>query len=153
VPRPARWRPASAPTPSRWACAAARRRPPGPGAGLTALILALLSCYGTLALVALLPLLGLGLALDDGLWAGTIALFVLLSLAALAAGLRHRVGLLPLLPGAAGGGLVLYALLVDYHALVELAGFVLLGAAVLWDLRRRRRQEARVLGLEAQHHG
>ncbi|QTF92020.1 MerC family mercury resistance protein, partial [Halomonas sp. BM-2019] len=121
--------------------------------GLAALALALLSCYGTLALVALLPLLGIGLALDDGLWAGTIALFVLLSLAALVAGLRHRVGPQPLLLGAAGGGLVLYALFVDYHALVELAGFVLLGGAVLWDLRRRRRQEARVLGLEARHHG
>lgn len=117
--------------------------------GLAALSLALLSCYGTLALVALLPLLGIGLALDEGLWAGAIALFVLLSLAALAAGLRHRVGPLPLLLGSTGGGLVLYALFVDYHGLVELAGFLLLGAAVAWDLRRRRRREAQVLGLEA----
>ncbi|WP_254275568.1 MerC family mercury resistance protein [Halomonas sp. 3H] len=117
-------------------------------AGLAALGLALLSCYGTLALVALLPLLGLGLALDEGLWAGTIALFVLLTLAALAAGIRRHRASLPTLLGAAGGGLVLHALFVDYRALVELSGFVLLASAVAWDLRRRRRREAQVLGLE-----
>ncbi|WP_302139351.1 MerC family mercury resistance protein [Halomonas alkalicola] len=116
-------------------------------AGLAALGLALLSCYGTLALAALLPLLGIGLALDEGLWAGAIALFVLLTLATLAAGIRHHRALAPTLLGAAGGGLVLHALFVDYRALVELAGFLLLGAAVAWDLRRRRRQEAQVLGL------
>jgi arsenite methyltransferase len=124
--------------------------------GLAALTLALLSCYGTLALVALLPLLGIGQALDEGLWASTIAIFVLLTLAALAAGIRRHRGFVPMLLGAAGGGLVLFALFIDYRALVELAGFLLLGAAVLWDLRRRRRQEAQVLGLglglEAQDH-
>lgn len=122
-------------------------------AGLAALGLALLSCYGTLSLAALLPLLGIGLALDEGLWAGAITLFVLLTLAALAAGIRRHRGLVPMLLGAAGGGLVLHALFVDYRALVELAGFLLLGAAVAWDLRRRRRREAQVLGLEARHHG
>ncbi len=116
--------------------------------GLAALSLALLSCYGTLALVALLPLLGIGLALDEGLWAGTITLFVLLSLGALAAGLRRRVGPLPLMLGSLGGGLVLHALFVDYRALVELFGFTLLGTAVALDLRRRRRQEAQILGLD-----
>ena len=116
--------------------------------GLAALALALLSCYGTLALVALLPLLGLGLALDERLWAGTITLFVLLSLGALAAGLRRRVGPLPLMLGSLGGGLVCYALFVDYRALVELFGFTLLGTAVALDLRRRRRREAQILGLD-----
>ncbi|WP_416137823.1 MerC family mercury resistance protein [Halomonas sp. HK25] len=116
--------------------------------GVAALALALLSCYGTLALVALLPLLGIGLALDEGLWAGSIAGFVLLTLAALAAGIRRHADYWPTMLGAMGGGLVLYALFVDYLALVELAGFVLLGSGVAWDLRRRRRRETQVLGLE-----
>ncbi len=116
--------------------------------GIAALTLALLSCYGTLALMALLPLLGLGLALDEGLWAGTIALFVLLSLATLATGIPRHGDYWPTLLGVAGGGLVLYALFVDYRALVELGGFLLLAGAIAWDLRRRRHREARVLGLD-----
>lgn len=116
--------------------------------GLAALALALLSCYGTLALVALLPLLGFGLALHEGAWAGAIATFVLLTLGPLVAGLRHQAGPWPALLGVVGASLVLHALFVDYHAPMEFAGFLALAAATLWDLRRRRREEARVLGLD-----
>ncbi|MDI5934539.1 MerC family mercury resistance protein [Halomonas kalidii] len=115
--------------------------------GIAALCLALLSCYGTLALVGLLPLLGIGLALDEGAWALAIAAFVLLTLATLAAGIRRHHAVGPTLLATAGSAPILYALFIDYHASVELAGFVLLAAATLWDLRQRRRQEARVLGL------
>lgn len=115
--------------------------------GIAALGLALLSCYGTLALAALLPLLGLGLALDDGAWAVAIAAFVVLTLAALAAGQRRHGAPGPLLLGIAGGGLILQALFIAYHPLVELAGFLLLAIAALRDRQARRRQEARVLGL------
>ncbi|MFP4137864.1 MAG: MerC domain-containing protein, partial [Halomonas sp.] len=115
--------------------------------GVVALVLALASCYGTLALAALLPLLGVGLAINEGAWATTIAVFVLLTLGVLGAGYRrHRATGPPLLAGA-GAALVLYALFIDYRALVELAGFVLLTGAALWDLYQRRRQEARLLGL------
>ncbi|PXY00017.1 MerC family mercury resistance protein [Halomonas sp. LBP4] len=115
--------------------------------GIAALCLALVSCYGTLALVGLLPLLGIGLALDEGAWALAIAAFVLLTLATLAAGIRRHHAFGPTLLATAGSATILYALFVDYRASVELAGFVLLAAAALWDLRQRRRQEARVLGL------
>ncbi|MCL7940303.1 methyltransferase domain-containing protein [Halomonas sp. ATCH28] len=115
--------------------------------GVAALGLALLSCYGTLALVGLLALLGIGLALDDGAWALAIAAFVLLTLAALAAGLRRHKAPGPLLLAAVGGGLILHALFIDYRPLVELAGFLLLAIATLWDRRVRHRQEARMLGL------
>ncbi|TFH86294.1 methyltransferase domain-containing protein [Billgrantia azerbaijanica] len=115
--------------------------------GVAALVLALVSCYGTLTLVALLPLLGIGLAVNDGAWATIIAAFVLLTLGVLAAGFRRHRATGPPLLAAAGAATVLYALFVDYHALVELAGFVLLTAAALWDLRQRRHQEARLLGL------
>ncbi|MCE9682550.1 MerC family mercury resistance protein [Halomonas alkalisoli] len=116
--------------------------------GLSALGLALLSCYGTMALVGLLPLLGIGLALHEGAWAGTIAAFVLLTLVALAGGYRYHRAIGPILLAAAGSAAVLYALFIDYRVLVELAGFLLLGGAALWDLRQRRREEARVLGLD-----
>ncbi|QOR39839.1 methyltransferase domain-containing protein [Billgrantia diversa] len=115
--------------------------------GLLAFALALLSCYGTLVLAVLMPLLGVHLALDEGLWAGAIATFVLLTLVVLASGLRMHRRPWPVLVGLAGTFLVLYALFVDYSVLVELGGFVLLAGAVAWDIRERRRHEARVLGL------
>ncbi|WP_163558740.1 MerC family mercury resistance protein [Halomonas sp. NO4] len=117
--------------------------------GVAALGLALASCYGTLALAALLPLLGVSLAVNEGTWATTIAGFVLLTLGVLVAGFRRHRAIGPPLLAASGAAMVLYALFIDYHALVELAGFVLLAAAALWDLHQRRRQEARLLGLEA----
>ncbi|EWH02685.1 MerC family mercury resistance protein [Halomonas sp. BC04] len=116
--------------------------------GAAALGLALLSCYGTLALVSLLPLLGVGLVIHEGAWAGAIAGFVLLALAALLAGYRQHHAIVPPLLATAGSAAILYALFIDYRALVELAGFLLLGGAALWDLRQRRQQEIRVLGLD-----
>lgn len=115
--------------------------------GMAALGLALLSCYGTLALAGLLALLGIGLALDEGAWALAIATCVVLTLAGLAAGLRRHGAPGPLLLAAAGGGLILHALFIAYHPLVELAGFLLLAIAALRDRRARQREEARVLGL------
>ncbi|GHE21598.1 MerC family mercury resistance protein [Halomonas urumqiensis] len=116
--------------------------------GMAAFALAAVSCYGLLALAALLPVLGMSLALNESTWAVAIAAFVALTLVVLAAGLRHRVGPWPCLLGALGASLVFYALFIDYYALLELAGFLVLAAATLWDLRRRRRQEARVLGID-----
>lgn len=115
--------------------------------GLASFALALLSCYGTLALAALLPLLGLRPSLDEGLWASAIAVFTLSTLGVLAAsGVRHRQAS-PALLGLLGALLVGYALFVSYLAWLELSGFLLLGAAVVWDLRRRRHREAQLLAL------
>lgn len=116
--------------------------------GILAFALALLSCYGTLALIVLLPLLGAHLALDEGLWAGTIAAFVLLTLAVVAAGIRRHRNPAPALMAAGGSALVLHALFLDYRMLVEFSGFLLLLAGVGWDIVLRRRWEASVLGLK-----
>ncbi|WP_111414017.1 MerC family mercury resistance protein [Billgrantia lactosivorans] len=115
--------------------------------GILALLLALLSCYGTLALLLLLPLLGVHLAFDEGLWAGAIAALALLTLASVVAGLRRHSTPWPSLVGSVGTLLVLHALFVDYSMTQEFSGFLLLGVAVAWDIRERRRHEARVLGL------
>lgn len=116
--------------------------------GMLGLGLALLACYGMLAAVGLLALLGVGLALNDTVWAGAIALFTLLTAACVAPGSRFHGSRGPVLAGLAGAGLVVFALFIHYHALVELSGFLLLAGAVGWDLRLRRRTESRVLGLE-----
>lgn len=116
--------------------------------GTAGLVLALLSCYGTLAAVSLLALLGTGRMLDDTLWAGAIALFTLLTAAAVIAGIRYHRGAGPAALAIAGAAVIHYALFVDYHMLVELAGFVLLIASVWRDIRLRRREESRALGLD-----
>ncbi|MGQ4879767.1 MerC family mercury resistance protein [Billgrantia sp. LNSP4103-1] len=115
--------------------------------GMLAFLLALASCYGTLALVALLPLLGVHLALDEGLWAGVIAGFVLVTLVAVASGVRRYGAYWPALLAAGGSALVLHALFIDYRVVGELAGFLLLLAGAAWDLVLRRRHEASLLGL------
>mgnify|MGYP006283332223 CR=1 FL=1 len=119
--------------------------------GVLALLLAVLSCYGTLAAVALLAMAGAGRTIDEGLWSGAIALFTLLTVGAIAAGMRNHGA-----PGAtalalAGAGAILYALFVDYSMLLEASGFVLLAVAVGRDIVLRRREESRVLGLDSPH--
>ena len=117
--------------------------------GTVSLVAAVLACYGTLAAVALLTMMGVGLALNEGLWAGAIALFAVLAAAAIAAGFRRHRGYGPAVLAVAGAGVILYALFIDYSMIVELSGFVLLAGAAFWDIRLRRGEEARVLGLES----
>lgn len=101
--------------------------------------MAVLACYGTLALAALLPIFGLRLAVNDFVWSGAILLFTVIAVLAVAAGARRRRTRAPALAALAGGVLVAYTLLVQYHAVVELAGFVLLAGAVWRDAVLRRR--------------
>jgi SAM-dependent methyltransferase len=112
-----------------------------------ALGLAAASCYGAMAAVALAALFGLALPLDAGLWSATILGFSALTFIALAAGAPRHGDWRPLLTAGAGLAVLAYTLLLDYHMLTELAGFLALAAASLWDRRLRRRSEARTLGL------
>ena len=111
--------------------------------GIVSLILSLLACYGLLALTALLPLIGVRLALDEATWAGAIVALAVLTVAAVLPGARRHGSFGPGMGALVGGGLILYALLVEYHMLVELAGFVLLAAAVCTDVHLRRRARLR----------
>ncbi|MDZ7842711.1 MAG: MerC family mercury resistance protein [Gammaproteobacteria bacterium] len=115
-------------------------------AGVAATVLAILACYGTLALAALLPVLGLRLAVSDAAWSGAILLFTLLAVLAIVAGARRYRSAVPAAAAVVGAGLVAFALLVNYHAAVELAGFVLLAGAAWRDavLRRSARPGAQL---------
>lgn len=106
-------------------------------AGLGAL-LAILACYGTPAVVGALSLLGVSVAVDEGVWAGAITAFALVALAGIVVGWRgHRVAG-PLVLGVVGAGLVVWAMGVSYSRAVEIAGFVALVAAAVWDWRAKR---------------
>lgn len=116
--------------------------------GAASLALALIACYGTLATLGLLAAAGLGRPNpDETLWAAAIALFAVLTAVSVALGAGRHGHAGPPLLAAAGASVVLFALFVHYHMLVEGTGFVLLAASVAWDIVLRRREQARVLGL------
>lgn len=115
--------------------------------GVAALGLALVSCYGVLAITGVLALAGVRMTLSPDLWALAIAVTTLLAGGMVAAGfLQHR-NPVPLLLAAAGVATVQYALFIEYHILTEILGFALLGVGAVLDVIRRRASEARTLGL------
>lgn len=101
--------------------------------------MAVLTCYGLLALTALLPLVGMRLILDETVWAAAIVILTLFTLFAVLPGFRYHRSVFPAGAASAGSGLILYALLVDYGAVIELAGFALLLIAVSADVFSRHR--------------
>ncbi|MEX2476694.1 methyltransferase domain-containing protein [Marinobacter sp.] len=115
--------------------------------GVSALMLALLTCYGLLAATLLLALMGIQLTLDLQLWAGAIGTFTALTVFAVAAGKRRHHQSMPTVIAVAGACLVFFSLFISYWGVVELAGFMVLLWAVIRDLTLRRREEARHLGL------
>lgn len=116
--------------------------------GIVGLGVALLACYGTLAVVGLASLYGVSLMLNETVWAGAIALFTLLTAASVMVGRRLHGSALPLSLAGLGAALVVYALFVDYWIVIELTGFLVLAVSVAWDVLLRRRSETRVLGLD-----
>ncbi len=106
-------------------------------AGLAA-ALSLFACYGTLAVIAALGAIGIAIALDEALWAGTIVAFAVLAVGGLGLGMfRHRQPWAFLI-GALGAAAIGYAMYMQYDRSIELSGFVLLCFAALWDWRLRR---------------
>lgn len=105
-----------------------------PGA---ATALAIISCYGTAAGVALLSLLGISVAVDDRAWAGAITLFAALATIAIARSSRRHRKLGPVILAGSGLALILWVMYGSYSRVVEFAGFVLLAAATAWDWRAR----------------
>ena len=75
--------------------------------------LSLIACYSSLAALALPGALGVGIALSEAVWAGTIVLFAAL----------------------AGVALIGFAMSVSYSLPAELAGFALLWAGTYVDWR------------------
>jgi len=112
------------------------------GAGLLApagTILSILACYGTLAVVGALSLMGISLAVNEGLWAGAIVLFALVAFAGLFLGWRVHRTLSPVLLGALGTGMILWTMTGAYSRPVEIAGFFCLAVAAWLDWRARHR--------------
>lgn len=106
--------------------------------GVAGLCLALLACYGTLAAVALLSLLGVSLALNTGVWAGAIVAAAVLTSCAIATGVRNYASKIPLFLSILGTTILIYAMYVSYVLIAELGGFLLLGIGTWLDFSYRR---------------
>jgi hypothetical protein len=102
-------------------------------------IAAIAACYGTLAVVGGLSLLGISADIHEGVWAGVIVAFAMLAFVGLVFGHRchRRIG--PLFTGGIGALLVLGVMLVTYSRMVEIIGFTALIAAAIWDWREKKR--------------
>ncbi len=111
-------------------------------AGVVALALAACACYGTLAALAVLSLLGVTLAVNTVAIAGLVASLAVLAAAVVGLGMRKHGAAAPAVPACIGAALIAYALLVQRDWRVELAGFALLAAAVAWDWKLRRASAA-----------
>lgn len=101
-------------------------------------IMAILACYGTLAIIGILSLMGVALAIDEGLWAGAIVIFALLALAGIVLGWRSHRSAPPLLLGVLGAGMVIWTMTIGYSRPLEIAGLACLAAAALLDWRAKR---------------
>ena len=109
------------------------RRPAWLGGATT--LLALLTCYGTGAVIALLSLLGVTVALHEGAWAGAISLFAVLAALIVGFGYRRHGHKGPAILALAGAAGVVWTMFGAYSTVLEIAGFVALTAGALWDWR------------------
>jgi SAM-dependent methyltransferase len=105
-------------------------------AGAFSLATAVLACYGTLAALALLSGAGVNFVLNETVWAGVVVLGAGLAAIAVCARAWRYGGRLAAALALVGAGIVGYTQLVRYDLWIELAGFGLLAAAVVLDLRR-----------------
>jgi hypothetical protein len=105
-------------------------------AGAWSLALSVLACYGTLAALALLSAAGVTLVINPAAWASVVVLAAGLAALAVVASARRYGGRLAAALAVAGAAIVAYTQLAHYDVWIELAGFGLLAAGVVFDLRR-----------------
>jgi len=106
---------------------------------VVSLVAALLACYGTLALVGLLSVLGVSTAINAAAWAGVIVVLAGLTAFGIALGIRRHRQPAPFAVTLLGFALIAWAMLGHYNRTSEITGFALLATATAWDWRLRRR--------------
>jgi len=103
--------------------------------GSAASLFAVLACYGTLATVALLSVVGITVKIDEGLMVKSISGLLILALASMAYSFRAHRHPGPLLLSIASAALLSWVFFGSYSKLLELIGFVALVLASVWDFR------------------
>jgi hypothetical protein len=105
----------------------------------TAVAFSIVACYGTLAVITLLSLVGITMNIHAGAWATVTVVFAWLAVFAVGVNMQHYRRFGPFILSDIGALLVSWVMFVDYSRTLEIAGFALLIAAVLLDRRLRMR--------------
>ena len=107
--------------------------------GTVTSLLAVATCYGTLAAVALLSLIGVSVEIDEGMLVKLITGLLVLALSGMGYSYRLHRHPGPLLLSLAAAALLLWVFYGSYSRPLELAGFAALVIAAVWDFRVKKR--------------
>lgn len=107
-----------------------------------AVVLSIVACYGTLALVAILSLAGVTMSVHEGAWAAVIVVLAWIAVLAMGVNIRSLRSFGPFVLSDIGALLVSWVMIVNYSRVMEVSGFALLIVAALWDRQLRRRGPA-----------
>jgi len=107
--------------------------------GTAASVLAVVACYGTLAVVSLLSIIGISIRIDESTLAKLITGLLVLALGGMGYSYRVHRHPGPLMLSVASAAMLLRVFYGSYSKPLELTGFVLLIIASIWDFRTKRR--------------
>lgn len=102
-------------------------------------LIAVIACYGTLAAVALLSLVGVSVELDESFMVKLITALLILALLGMGNSFRLHRHAGPLLLSLAAAAVLFVVFYGKYSKPLELTGFALLVIASVWDFRVRKR--------------
>lgn len=103
-----------------------------------AVIMSLITCYGTLAAIGLLGALGVTVALNETVWAGAIIFFSWLTVLLLWSRWRRHGATLPIVLAAIGATVLTFTMTIIYARRIEIIGFAFLCAGTYLDWRAGR---------------
>lgn len=107
--------------------------------GSAASLLAVAACYGTLAVVSLLSIIGVSIKIDETTMTKLISGLLVIALGGMGYSYSVHKHPGPLLLSVASAALLLWVFFGSYSKPLELAGFALLIVASIWDFRTKRR--------------
>ncbi|MCA9627078.1 MAG: MerC domain-containing protein [Myxococcales bacterium] len=102
-------------------------------------LLAVVACYGTLAAVGLLSLVGVSVEINEAVLVKVVTGLLVVALAGMGLSYRVHRKLGPLVLSVAAAGLLLWVFYGSYSKPLELVGFGVLVAASVWDFRAKKR--------------
>jgi len=102
-------------------------------------LLAVAACYGTLAAVSLLSLIGINLEIEEAAMVKLVSGLLVVALAGMAYAFSKHRNPGPLLLSAAAAALLLWVFFAAYSRTLEMLGFALLIFASIWDFNAKNR--------------
>lgn len=104
-----------------------------------AVVLSLVACYGTVALVLMLATAGITLNVHEGVWATAIVVFAWIAVLAMGVNIPLIRSLSPFILADMGALLISWVMFVNYSRGLEILGFAMLAAAAMRDRYLRKR--------------